>query len=578
MQALRAQLHEQEWKLRRAEAEHEKSLAAYTRFVQDVVASSSSPVLGKYVDLSTKEVLGSGHFGYVFTCRARIGAFTSGEVIGPERIVVKVQSARQADSVVREWHHGSTCKHPHVVEHLKVLLHQDPDGEIRRFLEEAFSSGALKGKPRTLPDKWLCILEEYMDGGTAQYLMDRQLLHPEGVAAILRQVADAVYCLHQSQGTHNDIKPENVLLKVDSRGGGRVKLVAKLADMGSAEYSVNRTRDNDLLAYTVWCMVMGAAFKKCPSGDEERRAALEEMRQAAAAWSDRQLQQGLPGTIEQLWRGSCDLQELMDAPWLRGRELTVPENVLAGTELQSAARRSLLNTEKRRSSLMNAVARIKCIVAPSPRGEMRQAPLRAEIATSTVVEAACSSEDDSAKEEVSPPLSSGIPSPAATAASAGSFSRPYPADFDNESSSLPVTRGRSSSAGVVGRSQRRGAPAHQGRLAEESPRPPSIARPPGGGAPRRPLPLSAMVSGGDAADERESDDDILTGNFTMLASSSSAGDVRGPESKESTSSNSKADNLMRRFPSRTRDEVLEALREACGHAGHAADMLRKAAE
>merc|ERR1719330_370518 len=107
--------------------------------------------------------------------------------------------------------------------------------------------------------------------------MDQSNLDIVGTAAVSRQLSTAMSFLHNNRVTHNDVKPENVFLKVLGRQRSQLHLQAKLADFGSAEYSVERDRDVDLVAYTMWCMALGEKFKNCPRGDSEQLEATQQL-------------------------------------------------------------------------------------------------------------------------------------------------------------------------------------------------------------------------------------------------------------------------------------------------------------
>merc|ERR1712072_585419 len=113
------------------------------------------------------------------------------------------------------------------------------------------------------------MVSEYMDRGSVSSLMEKQLLTLEGVCAVTRQVASALAFMHQQERNHNNIRPEHILLKRATHGD---VLHVKLADAGSAEHSVDHTVDRELLAYTIWCMVVGREFSHCPEQEARSEA------------------------------------------------------------------------------------------------------------------------------------------------------------------------------------------------------------------------------------------------------------------------------------------------------------------
>ncbi len=97
-------------------------------------------------------------------------------------------------------------------------------GEIRRFRREAevlakvehpnvvriFESGDQDGLP--------FIAMELVPGRTLDFWLQRQVLAPRTAAELVRQLADAMRCVHQQGILHRDLKPQNVLL-ADHRTG-----------------------------------------------------------------------------------------------------------------------------------------------------------------------------------------------------------------------------------------------------------------------------------------------------------------------------------------------------------------------
>merc|ERR1712151_21853 len=142
--------------------------------------------------------------------------------------------------------------------------------------------------------------------------MDRNLLTIDAVGAITRQVSSALAFMHKQRRTHNDIKPENILLRVTPSGG---KLIAKLADLGLADHSVDRVRDFELFAYTVWSMTLERRFEKCPTrGSAERDAALDVLHKFVVGVQEcnKQVALALEAVVLGLWNGNMDMMEVSD--------------------------------------------------------------------------------------------------------------------------------------------------------------------------------------------------------------------------------------------------------------------------
>lgn len=314
--------------LLRVEVRQEKVLSDYTDFLKRLAVSSATDTLPKILELSSAEVLGMGNYGYVVLCRHRVSG---------RRTVVKLQNERRVDVAVQEWAHGSELgRHPNIVEYTEAIMHRDSTREIEKLLSAGFDAGTLKGKrPRFFPAVWFCLCLEYMDRGSVQDLLNQQLLTTECVGAIARQTAAALAFIHRRKCTHNDIKPENLLLCQSSEGD---RLVVKLADLGLADYSLDRSRDCDLFAYTVWCMGLTRSFKRCPAEPAARAEAVQRFLSSAPR-GQRALWEALAGLLRGMWQGSMDMAAAAELPALAGREVRVDHHSpKQASELEEAAR------------------------------------------------------------------------------------------------------------------------------------------------------------------------------------------------------------------------------------------------
>mmetsp|Transcript_107333 Transcript_107333/g.303451 ORF Transcript_107333/g.303451 Transcript_107333/m.303451 type:complete len:478 (+) Transcript_107333:907-2340(+) len=330
---LKSELHGKTWELRRIEAQQEKELRDCVEFLKHLAITSSGPALGKTLDLDTAEVLGMGNYGFVLTCKPR-GS--------DERVVVKLQSDRWACVAVKEWAHGSDMsKHPNIVQYVDALMHRDVNMEIETILQRGFDTGVLTGRrPKFFPTCYFCLALEYMDRGTAQSFLDKFLLTTDCIGAITRQIASALSFMHKQKRTHNDIKPENILLRTAPDGSS---LVAKLADLGLANHSLDRGRDHELFAYTIWCMGLSRGFQKCPAAEGDRRAAaIKQFQQGAPAEPKRRAVWGaLTNVVTGLWGGTMEMEQVADMRELKPLKIKVPEGKETLETLEASARLDL---------------------------------------------------------------------------------------------------------------------------------------------------------------------------------------------------------------------------------------------
>lgn len=384
IQRLKQELSKKEQVLNMVESQTEKEAEDIGEFFRHLASTSAASMLNHRIDLGTLEILGRGNWGYVFLSR---------ETSTGKRVVIKAQSHRKVMAVAKEWAHATELgSHPHIVPHGDAVLHRDSVGHISKQVAAGFDSGLLAGKrPTSLPECWLCMMLEYMDHGTVQHLIDLGVLTTNCIAAITSQVASALGYMHQRHRTHNDVKPENLLLQMDP---SRNHLVAKLADFGLAEHSMSRQQDLDMFAYTVWCMGLRRPFQRCPRG-EERTMALQAWVSGPRAGHDfsGEAWDALATAIAGLWEGRVGPRDVAHDEVLRGRRIRIPAPVHAAPIEANAmeASRRLCCAERRwrtAGSMLTALARLGSPNASRPASSTTMA--RSED-TSILEDMACSS-------------------------------------------------------------------------------------------------------------------------------------------------------------------------------------------
>merc|ERR1739846_127579 len=100
-----------------------------------------------------------------------------------------------------------------------------------------------------------------MNRGTVQDWMDKKLLMPGGMFVVMQRVATALAYMHSMGVTHNDIKPENVMLHQECQNDVEsTEILVKLGDFGLATKSMNQSADFWQYGMTVFCMITGERF------------------------------------------------------------------------------------------------------------------------------------------------------------------------------------------------------------------------------------------------------------------------------------------------------------------------------
>jgi len=297
-----------------AEEMFEEEIESCLQFWRSVAQTSASPQLSKILDFDVIELLGHGKYGFVFKSRRRSS---------DEPIVVKLLSLRWAHVAAKEWSQAQLAKGcPHIVDYCEALLHVDENHAIQRLLQTCHERGHLSRSLAAYPDKYVCLIEEFMNRGTVQDWLDQDLLLPGGMLKVMRSVASALAHMHQRLLTHNDIKPENVLLSQENEDDPRAEVTVKLADLGLAAKSRDRSQDMWQYGMTVFCMATGEKFGTRKFRLEEAPVFVAEV-EDAISYSDGDTAtpiRELPRILRGVWGVGEELQmkEVRDWPSLQG--------------------------------------------------------------------------------------------------------------------------------------------------------------------------------------------------------------------------------------------------------------------
>jgi len=312
LDAAEAELLVKKRALEQLEFTHDEEIAAIHDFWRSV-AQHCVLNINQKIDLGTATWLGNGKYGFVLKATRRKDS---------REVVVKMMGTRWAHLAVKEWQHGSMVGiHPNIIEYEEVMLHADDDRTISKLLQTGYKQGKLKSRNKRskFPDRFICLTQEYMNRGTVQDWLDKKVLNTGGVLAVLRRVANALAYMHRKQVTHNDIKPENVMLHQDSPNDGDVQV--KVGDLGLARKSADSSTDYWQYGMTAFCMTVGGRFgaqKYTPERiDDFARAMARSCEKVGQNFDDERLAGALnevPALIRKVFMTEVSMDEVSEWP------------------------------------------------------------------------------------------------------------------------------------------------------------------------------------------------------------------------------------------------------------------------
>jgi hypothetical protein len=353
LEAMQAELDTKSRALAAIETRHEEEIDASLDFWRGI-AKNCVLTIDNMVDLANSTWLGNGKFGFVLKAtRLKDG----------REVVVKMMGLRWAHLAVKEWQHGSTMgKHANLVDYDDVMLHNDDDDQFEKLLKKGYAEGKLKSRQKrtAFPDRYICLTQELMNRGTVQDWMDDNCLFPGGILDIMQKVAGALAFMHKNGVTHNDIKPENVMLHQEDSSTENAPVTVKLGDLGCCAKSEDTTADYWQYGMTAFCMVTGEKFgarkyrAELASGfcDEcERGLKAREVPGSLGASLSK-----VPDLMRRIYPKEVTMSEVHNEPLLQGWSF------FDGSDLDSGLQQSLSRTMTLHMSGMNdAVARHACL-------------------------------------------------------------------------------------------------------------------------------------------------------------------------------------------------------------------------
>lgn len=234
----------------RVRAHEDEMEVAHDFWCDAARASICSTKFNEAIDLSCSQWLGNGKWGWVMLSRRNKDK---------AKVVVKISDIKHGNIVAKEWRWGHAMGKgcPHIMKYVHIYLYGDNEKCMQNKLTSGYQNGTLKAsvKRTSFPDNFLLMVLEFMNAGSVQDWIDEELLHANGMLVVLRSVAAALAYMHGNGVTHNDMKPENILVH---REGSR--MIVKLGDLGLAEKSDNRTSDITRYGMSALCMATYEKF------------------------------------------------------------------------------------------------------------------------------------------------------------------------------------------------------------------------------------------------------------------------------------------------------------------------------
>jgi len=296
---------------RRAEYTEE----AWSDFVVDTAKSSiSNEKLCQEVDVPNAEWLGLGKWGWVMLTRRHKDK---------KSVVVKISDTKHANIVTKEWKYGHELgtQNEGIVEYQSVFLYADDDKTMKAKLDAGYESGKLKAsvKRTNFPQHYVCMIQEFMNAGSVQDWIDAEILHPTGMIVVLQSVAAALAYMHQQEVTHNDMKPENILLNHEGASCGD-KIKVKLGDLGLAEKSTKWTHDITRYGMTCLCMVTGEKYGARKFKAESIQEFVDDLTSCTTGAAEGRLGTALmelPDLMRKVFQETITMKEVRDAAFLQ---------------------------------------------------------------------------------------------------------------------------------------------------------------------------------------------------------------------------------------------------------------------
>lgn len=243
-----------------------------------------------------QKYIAKGTAGWVFLAERK----SSGS-----QVAMKLIRMTQALSGVKEWYISKVLRRAGVKnivytdEMVCVLARDDAPPIIE---EQLIDAGPVP--------YYMCLLQDFMNGGTLEGLAEKNKLPPRTMFAALEDVATTLSVMHEKSIHHKDVKPENVLVEMD---GGELS-AAKLCDFGSAEFgngAVGRADDTRRFGVTLFSLATGEGWTKNRLIREKHDALVERLRKSVES-AKQEAMRALPDVLQQILSGTLKMVQVAE--------------------------------------------------------------------------------------------------------------------------------------------------------------------------------------------------------------------------------------------------------------------------
>eukprot|EP00747_Dinoflagellata_sp_TGD_P154184 gnl/TRDRNA2_/TRDRNA2_177477_c0_seq2.p1 gnl/TRDRNA2_/TRDRNA2_177477_c0~~gnl/TRDRNA2_/TRDRNA2_177477_c0_seq2.p1 ORF type:complete len:530 (+),score=107.02 gnl/TRDRNA2_/TRDRNA2_177477_c0_seq2:68-1657(+) len=252
-----------------------------------------------FLQVNVIKFIAKGTAGWVFLCEKK----ETGRNDTGQKVAMKLLRMTSAVSGTKEWYVSKILRAAKIsgivfTEPQVFVVERDKAPEVIK--EQLKDAGPVP--------YYMALFQPLMPWGTLEDLANKGELSPLIMFRALEDVAEALAEMHAKGVQHNDVKPENIMLRMN----GNTVISAELCDMGTAEIGDNpQARQNDIRRFgiTLFSVATGEGWTKNRLMKEPHDAMLARM--ADAVQGNSQLER-LPDVLKQIWDGHLNMEQIED--------------------------------------------------------------------------------------------------------------------------------------------------------------------------------------------------------------------------------------------------------------------------